>query len=309
MTLNSVAGIGSEWFLNGLTSLQQNELSTQQQLSSGYRVQSAADAPSQVAAMVDLSSSLSAYQNWNSNLNSVQTEAETADQAIGSALSLLQSAATLGAQGANSTATASSQQVLAAQIQSIQQQLVDIANTNVGGRYIFAGDQDQSAPYQYDNTSATGVDQLQTSGSTRTIVNPAGDVIYQGLTAQQIFGPVDSSGDPAANNAFAALQSLATALNANNQTGITSALASLSAASEWINQQQAFYGSAEQRISAEQTSAANQITSLQTQVGNIRDADVVQAATELSQENVAQSAAYGAEAEIEQSKNLFSYLG
>jgi len=85
-------------------------------------------------------------------------------------------------------------------------------------------------------------------------------------------------------------------------------MAGLSAASDWVNQQQAYYGTSEQRITTEQTGTANRITALQTQIGNIRDADVVQAATNLSQENVAQSAAYGAESEIAQARNLFSYL-
>jgi|GEM_PF-501137 len=308
MPVNSVTGIGSEWFLSGLATLQDREIATQEELSSGYRVRSAADAPSQVSELVELSSSLSTYQNWNTNLGSVQAEAQTADQAIGTATSLLQQAATLGSQGANSTATASSRQELAAQVQSIQQQLIQVANTKAGGRYIFAGDQDQTVPYQADSASVTGVDQLVSGTSTRTIVNPAGESVYVGLTAQQIFGPVDSSGNPSATNAFAALQSLATALSANDQAGITNAMSLLTTASDWVNQQQAYYGNAEQRIVAELTTAGNHLTTLQTEVGSIRDADVVQAATDLSQEKIADSAAYGAEAEISQTRNLFSYL-
>ena len=55
--------------------------------------------------------------------------------------------------------------------------------------------------------------------------------------------------------------------------------------------------------------AANQITALQTQIGNIRDTNVAQAATELTQESTDQSAAMGAEAQISQQKTLFNYLG
>jgi len=308
MTINSTAAISSAWFLDGIAILQQRQIVTQQQLSSGYRVQNAADSPSQVSELVDLGSSLSAYKNWNTNLSRVQAEAQTADQAVGSAVSLLQQAQTLGVEGDTATATASARQALATQVQSIQQQLVGIANTSVEGRYIFAGNQDQTAPYQFDSGSATGVDQLTSSPATRAIVNPEGASLYQSLTAQQIFDPVDSTGGPAANNAFAALQSLANALGANDQAGITSALTALNTASNWVNQQQAYYGTAEQRVTAEQTRTANQITALQTQVGGIRDADVVQAATDLAQENVAQSAAYGAQSQIAQNKSLFNYL-
>src|ERR1700733_15118332 len=169
MTVNS-ATIGADWFLNGLANLQSQELQTQQQLSSGYAVTTAADDPAATQDLVDLGSSLAAAQSYQSNLGNVQAEASAADTAIGSAITLIQSAQSLGEQGANSTASASQQQNLATQIQSIQQQLVSLANTQVGGRYIFGGDQDQTAPYQYDASAAEGVDALTTPSSARQIV-------------------------------------------------------------------------------------------------------------------------------------------
>jgi flagellin-like hook-associated protein FlgL len=75
-----------------------------------------------------------------------------------------------------------------------------------------------------------------------------------------------------------------------------------------VNQKQAYYGSSEQRLTAEQNSVANRITSVQTGIGTIRDTNVVEAATELTQETAAQSAAYEAEAAIPK-KSLFDYLG
>src|SRR5580693_4500603 len=142
MTVNSAA-IGAGWFLNGIANLQSRELQTQQQLSSGYAVSSAADNPAATHALVDLGSSLAAAQAYQSNLGIVQTEASAADSAIGSAINLVQNVQSIATQGASSTATATERQSLAVQVQSIQQQIVSLANTNVTGRYIFGGDQDQ----------------------------------------------------------------------------------------------------------------------------------------------------------------------
>ncbi len=307
MTVNPSA-IGSAWFLDGIANLQRRETDTQKQLSSGYSVQDAADAPSQSTTLVSLGASLATFQTWRTNLNRVQAETQTADQALGSAISLLDQARSIGAQGVNPTATANSRGTLAVQIRNIQQQLVALSNTSVEGRYIFAGDHDQSAPYQVDAASATGVAQLVASASTRTIVNPAGEAVYRSGTAQQIFDPVDAAGAPTPDNTFAAIQSLVAALGANDQPGITSAISSLNVASDWVNQQQASYGAAEQRITAEQSNADSQISTLRAAIGGIRDADVVQAATDLSQENIDRSAAYGAQAQIGR-KSLFDYLG
>jgi flagellar hook-associated protein 3 FlgL len=305
MTVNS-STIGADWFLNGLATLQSQELQTQQQLSSGYAVTTAADNPAATQDLVDLGSSLATAQSYQSNLGNVQAEASAADTAIGSAITLIQSAQSLGAQGASSIATASQRQNLATQIQSIQQQLVSLANTQVGGRYIFGGDQDQAAPYQYNASSTEGVDALTTASSTRQIVNPAGEVVYQSLTAGTIFDP-QSGGSPTAANAFAALQNLQTALQANDTAGVSTALTSLASASAWLNQQQVHYGTAEQRLTSEQSNVAGQLTTIQTSIGGIRDANIAQDATDLTQESTDQQATMAAQAEVPQ-KSLFDYL-
>ena len=305
MTVNSAA-IGADWFLNGLGILQSQELQTQQQLSSGYKVSSAADDPGATRDLVDLGSSLAAAQAYQADLGGVQTEASSADGAIGSAITLLQSAQSLGSQGAGSGTTSAERQNLALGVQSIQQQIVSLANTQVAGRYIFGGDQDQSPPYQYDASSATGVDALTEAASTRAIVSPAGETVYQSLTAGTIFDP-SANGTPDATNTFAALQSLETALQTNDTAGVASSLSSLQSASAWLNQQQVYYGTAEQRLTGEQDATTRQITAIQTSVSGIRDADVAEDATELTQESTDQSAALAAQAEIPQ-KSLFDYL-
>lgn len=302
---------GSAWFLNGLADLQQEETQTQMELSSGYQVNTAADAPTETPELIQLGSNLAAVQNYQENLTNVQSEATSADQALQQSVTLIQNAISLGTQGASSTANADTAQTLAQNVQGIQQQIIAIANTQVAGRYIFGGDEDQSAPCQYDAAAAngTGVDALTPQTNTRTIVNPQGQTVYQPLTAQQIFGPVDANGNPTANSTFLALQSLVSDLQSGNQSNIASDITALQNASTYVGQQQAYYGSAEDKLTQEQTNASNLITELQTQIGGIRDTNMAQAATELTQESTDQQAAMGAEAEISQMKNLFDYLG
>ena len=300
---------GTPWFLNGIQNLQQQETETERQLTSGYQIQDAADAPALTPELVTLGSTLAYLQTYQTNLTNVQAEASAADTALGSAVSLLTNAQSLGAEASDSSQTAASRQTLALQIQNIQQQVVSLANTNVAGRYIFGGGTDQSAPYQYDATNATtGVDQLTTQPTGTVTVNPQGQPVYQGLTAQQIFDAQDALGNPTGNNVFAALQALSTALLANNQAQIATATTNLQTASSWLNQQQAYYGASEQNLTSEQNTAANQTTALETQIGNIRDTNVTQAATDLSREQVDLQAAYGAQSEIS-TKTLFDYIG
>jgi flagellin-like hook-associated protein FlgL len=152
------------------------------------------------------------------------------------------------------------------------------------------------------------VDRLTTQSSTRAIRDVQGRVVYVGLTARQIFDPGDASGVPTAGNTFAALQSLVTAFQSNDTAGITQSIGLLDTVSSYLNQQQAYYGNAEQRIASEQNDASNQVTALQTQISGIRDTDVAQAATALTQLTTDQSAALAAQAQAPR-KSLFDYLG
>jgi flagellar hook-associated protein 3 FlgL len=304
----SSATAGSEWFLNGLATLQRQQLETQRQLSSGYQIQDAADSPSQAAELVGLGSTLAAAQTYQTNLGRVQAESSGADSSLGTAISLVEQARSLALQGANSTATGTDRQGLAAQIQGIQRQVVSIANTNVEGRYIFGGDSDQTAPYQFTGAGTTGATALSSGVSTRTINGTQGQPVYAALSAQQIFDPSGAGGAPAANNTLAALQSLQAALAANDQARIATALTSLESASGYLNQQQAYYGAAENRLTNEQNDTASQITALQARIGSIRDTNVAQAATDLTREATSQTAALSAQAAVPR-KSLFDYLG
>jgi flagellar hook-associated protein 3 FlgL len=301
MTVRS-STIGSEWFLNGLRDLQERELKTQKELSSGKRVLTAADDPAAAGALLRLGPELAAAETYQSNLGKVQAEVMAGDAAIGAAIRLVQTAQSLAVRGASSTTTAAERQSFVGQVQTLEQQLVGLADTQVGGRFIFGGDADETAPYQYNASSANGVDSAGAVVSTRAIVNPDGVTVFQPLTAEAIF---DS---PGGANAFGALKNLADALAANDPDAVGNALSALGDVSDWLNRQQVYYGAAGNRLEAEQTALEERIINLKTEIAGLRDADITQDAVDLAAESTAQQAALAAQAAIPR-KSLFDYLG
>src|SRR5579884_2989422 len=144
----------TQQFLNNLANINQEMQQAQMQLSTGMRVNQASDAPDQISAILQARASLSQTQAINTNLGRVNTEVNTAEQALQSAVQLFDQAQTIGAAGNTSTATASSRAALAQEINTLLQQMTGLANTSLGGRYIFAGDQDQQQPYTIDVTQS-----------------------------------------------------------------------------------------------------------------------------------------------------------
>jgi flagellar hook-associated protein 3 FlgL len=301
MTVRS-APIGSDWFLNGLAELQARELKTQKELSSGIRVSTAADDPAAAGALLRLGSELAAAETYQSNLGKVQAEVSAGDAAIGAAIELVQRAQSLAVRGASSTTAGPERQSFAAEVEALEQHLVALADTQVGGRYIFGGDLDGTAPYEFNAASASGADATGPAVATRTVVNPDGETVFQPLTAETIFDSSDGA------NAFAALKNLTEALRANDPAAVGTALTALGDVSNWLNRQQVYYGAAGNRLSAEETAVGGRIVRLQTEITGLRDADITQDATELVAESTAQQAALAAQAAIPR-RSLFDYLG
>ncbi|MGA3040331.1 MAG: hypothetical protein ABSF54_06000 [Bryobacteraceae bacterium] len=296
-------------FLASLDATQSQMQQSQIEVSSGLRVQQASDDPTEIAEILQLQGDISQNQQIQSNLNGVSSDLGTADSALQTAVQAVESATSLGTQGATSTATADQRTNLGQQVAGILQTLVGIANTNIDGRYIFSGDQDTQPAYQIDPTQPEGVKQLVTAPATQVIVDATGTSISVSKTAQEIFDVQDANGNPATGNVFAAVNSLATALQNNNQADISQAVISLQSADQYLNDQLAFYGQAETGISNATTVAQQFQTQETSNLSQLRDADVASVAVQLNQEQVQNQAALSAESEVLQQRDLFSYLG
>ncbi|HUB82921.1 MAG TPA: flagellin [Bryobacteraceae bacterium] len=296
-------------FLNGIQQIENNIAKAGNEVSSGLSVNAPSDAPDQIGNLLQLRANQSHNSQVQANLSLAQTNAQAADNALSSSIQLMDTATTLATQGATATATATSRAALAEQVQSILQQMVANSQTNVQGVFIFSGDQDQTPQYTWDSTQANPVVTQQTSASTRQIENPAGGTFQASLTAQQIFDDQDPvSGAPAADNVFNALNTLLTALNNNDTSGITNSISLLQAASVHLNTSQAFYGNLEDEIQGANTYASNYNIQLETEISNIQDADIPSAASELSLANTQLQAAMEMEGQMPHS-SLFNYLG
>lgn len=294
-------------FVNTINNLQENLNQVQNQLASGLKVNNVADAPDQVSPILELHAQISQNQQIQTNLTTAQGTVNTADSGLSSAITLMDQAQTLAAEGLGTDQTATTRQSLSSQVAGIMQQMVSISQTQVDGQYIFGGNGNQSPSYQYDANAPTGVDRLVISNSTPEITDANGNRFSIGLTANQIFDARDSSDNPTTGNVFAALNSLRLALANNDTSAIQTSQGALSDASTYLNTQQSFYGNVENRISSALTTAQNQSVSLQQDLSNREDADSTSDIVQMQQYMTDLQAAMESEAKMPQ-QTLFDQL-
>jgi flagellar hook-associated protein 3 FlgL len=276
----------------------------QTQLSTGLRVNQASDAPDEISAILEARANLSGTQQINTDLQSTTTEVNTAEQTLQSAVTLFDNVQTLGAEGDTGTATATTQANLAQQVNTALQQMVGLAGTQIGGRYIFSGDSDQQQPYTIDMTQNPPiVSSYLGSATTRIAQHPDGSTFPVALTAQTIF---DSS-DPT-SNVFSSMKNLSAALSSGNSTAIQTAVSGLSQVGDYLNQQLAFYGTTQDTVQEATNYGQTMATQQQTQLSSLEDADSASAIEQLTQAQTQDQAALQSEALLPRT-SLFNFLG
>ena len=291
------------------------------ELSSGKKINQPADSPGQIDTLLQLRADLQRDTQIQSNLNLANTDATAADNALSSASTLIDRAVQLATEAANSTTSADSRATFAQEVAAIQAQMVSLSQTQVNGQYVFSGDSAVSPTYQLDllppqpsdpnapmDPTLTGVDQLSNAPATRQVEDPAGGSFAVSQTSQTVFDDTNSDGTPAADNVFAALNSLRLALLNNDQNGVTDSLDSLQAASTHLGNMQAFYGTVEDRIQDADTFAGSYSTQLQSEISGIQDADIPSAALQMTQANTQLEAAFQMEGNMPR-QTLFDFLG
>jgi flagellar hook-associated protein 3 FlgL len=293
----------SREFLNGLNDINNRMTDAQRRITTGLKISQVSDEPDSISLLLEARANLSATQQKLSNLGRVKMEVDTAEQALQNAVTLFDKVQTLGAQGNTDILTASGRADAAQDLDSLLQQLVGLAGTSAEDRYIFSGDTDQQVPYTYTAGQANPVSAYLGSASTRLAQHPNGTTFGVALDAQQLFDSTDPT-----TNVFQTIQQLSAALKANDSAAIAAANAGLGKVGEYLNNQLAFYGTAQNKVANAIDFGNTLEVQLNTRISNLADADLTQAILDLNQAGTQQQAALQSRAQIPRT-TLFDYLG
>ncbi|MFI4865495.1 MAG: flagellar hook-associated protein FlgL [Steroidobacterales bacterium] len=126
---------------------------TQNQLSTGLAVQTAADNPVAASQIVQLSQQQAQLTQYGTNLQSAQTRLTLEESSLSTATTNLQSIRDLVVQAGDATLNDSNRAQIATQIQTQIQALLATANTkDANGEYLFSGYAAQTQPFATDSS-------------------------------------------------------------------------------------------------------------------------------------------------------------
>ncbi len=175
--------------LNSMEALAAQLAKTQEQLSTGKSIQTAADNPTGMAQVNQLNMELSASQQYVSNGNLATGNLNLENQALTDATNLLQSARDLAVEANNASLSTTQRQDIATQLNQQLQQLVSIGNrTDGNGNYLFSGYAATTQPFNQNGNSvsyvgAGQVSQVQISENQRISSGDTGSSVFMNLSA------------------------------------------------------------------------------------------------------------------------------
>jgi len=276
--------------LAAIWNTQSQEDTALQQMSTGKRVNTPSDDPLAAAQMVGNQDQSNRTDQYLQNIDTLTSQLQTADGALSSVVQQLTQAITLGVQGTTGTLSAGNRQQIVQNLQGIQSQLVQLANTSIGGSFLFAGTATTAPPYALDSSSPSGVTYSGNSG-TNTVQAADGLTLQTNLPGSQLFQ--NPGGD-----VFAAMQQLITSLQTGTATDAGNATNQLRSAFDFITGQRIFYGNAVNQLNSTQTFLQQEQVTLKSQANTLVGADLTKAATDLTRAQTAHDAALAAAAKI-----------
>jgi flagellar hook-associated protein 3 FlgL len=253
-------------------------------VSTTKRINHLSDDPVGLNQVLNIKSFLSNIGQLERNITIGKSWLIAGESALTSTQNMLTDMRALCVQMASSTVGEDERRSAAEKVQNTLDELVSLANTQVNGRYIFAGSDTDNTPFD-------------ASGNYSGDNNPFSLKIGKDATIE-----VGSDGEDvfksAGNDLFQTLTDLVTALQGNDIGGIQNALTNLENNSDHIGSKIADLGSKMLRMEMKENILSEIEISNTERMSNIEDADIAEAILVLKAKETAYQAALAASSRI-----------
>ncbi len=280
-------------FLSNIEALNEKMHMINQRLATGKKLINLKDAPSESASLIALSEQAADIDQYYTNADSSVFFLQVSESALNEAHNLVTAIYTKGSEAASDTATPEVRATLAAEVRSLRDQILSIANSEARGRYIFAGSQTTSVPFTIAGDTVT----YQGDIDVNMIKVDDGQAVKQNVPGNAIFNPI-----------FNAINSLLNGLDTNNTQAIQTALGQFSSALSGLGQIRGQIGVDLNMLQNVKTGLDSQKLNVQTQRSQMEDADLAETIVQLTQIQTALEAVISAAGASLPRKNLFDIL-
>lgn len=261
--------------------------------STGKEIEEASDDPTVVADILGTRSEIEANQRYIDNCKTVQDQLAITETYLDSMETLLVRAKEIAINGTNGSLLQEDLDSLADEVSQLQEQLLDQANAQVNGKYLFAGYANENLPFSGDPVVYSG-----TSDQIRVEVSPGTSIAVSIPGDAFLTSPVDL---------FASLQSLEDNLRVGDLDALSNQLDTLETAANQVRTQRSTLGQNSARLDDLIALQEKIVLSQQETLSRWQDADLTQVLSDISKAELALEATMQVAARVT-SLRLMDYL-
>lgn len=195
---------------------------TQLQLSSSRKINKPSDDPVGITYSLRYRAELSSNEQYTKNVDSALSWLDYNDTVLGQAGDVVQKIRELTVQASTGSNPQSALDSINEEVMQLKEQLVDIANSTLNGKYIFNGEQYNTKPYDF----AKGAD--GTYDVSKSITTDAGQIQF--IVGEDVRMPISTTGNDVfgntgdTDNLFAIINNLSAGLKSGNLKEISGQL-------------------------------------------------------------------------------------
>jgi flagellar hook-associated protein 3 FlgL len=165
----------------------------QLQIATGRDINKPSDNPVDAQAVLSLQSKIKEIDRYLTNVDNGATQIDLIDNAMATLTNLVGRMQEIAIQGGNDTASSDTTDILAAELDQLIDNMVEVANTQVDGKYLFGGTNTQTKPYAAARDSSTnritavsatgvisGIFYREVAAGTRLQTNVSGEAVFNG---------------------------------------------------------------------------------------------------------------------------------
>lgn len=290
---------------------------TQEMMSTTRKVLRLSDDPPGLSQLLNVRSSMAMSEQYTRNINDGLSYLDAADTALGTAGEILQKALGYAVQGANGIPP-EDMAAIGEQIDKMVDEMVDIANTTVGGKYIFAGTDNSRPPFSRDSSQEIDkqiVYQGNLERVSREILDQASyniDVpaVIKNTTpvpTAGVFGYVNGDPDPATDvtgGVFEALINLKQHLENGDAEDVNTSIGELNDQHDHLLRYRVQIGARTNHFEAVRDQLGDQEVRMTQVMDNLEGADIARVSIDLARQQLSYQASLAAGAQILQTSLL-----
>lgn len=256
----------------------------------GKKLNRPSDDPTAISPVLSARTQIKNSNRYLETIASGLDRVDNMDGYLGNIENLMQRVREIGIASINGSLTASDRTTYGNEVTQLKQQLIDTANAQVDGKFLFAGFAEKTRPFtqnpNYPATQPNPIDYSGDQGVMQFEIGPGEKVEVNITGSQLLLGDADNDGvtDPGAVDVFAVVSAVEEALLADNPAGVEAELNNLETAADQVRTQRSLKGNIGRRLDLAEKQMEQIKIDMEEMRSRFEDADILETITNLQKQ-------------------------